>query len=441
MISRRIIANLVVFFVLSAALVAYGAVTLFGNPMQHRRTVVADLPEAGGLRTGFSASHDGVVVGTVSRIDLRHGHVRVTVELDPDTTVPAGVEAKVVRASAVGEQRLELTSTTAHPGRALPDGAQVPAAPDPIPPDVADVLASTDRFLAALPADDLNTLVHELAVGVDGRAADLRSMTRSLAAIDEDVIAESPDMRRLLADGPPVLDDLTDLSPAAHRALRNTAVLTDVLAGRRHDLADLLDHGGDLATTLDRVLLDDRAPLTCLTQDLRTIDHALQGEALADLDRALAINQQFFGPVDDVSQRGPAAATPYAPAQRDALWLRARLLVPPAQPSAMRYSPPRAPRPVVHGRRCKDPFATVGSAGTSGSSPSSVRPVGAPSARTAAGGPDARPSFPPGSELDRTPPRSAHRGRDLFGLAVVVLTFLAAAATVRAAARRARSTP
>src|SRR5690606_13660405 len=114
---------------LSAALVAY-AVTLFGNPLEQRRTVVAELPDAGGLRTGFSASHDGVVVGTVSKVELAGedgiGSVRVTVELDPGVTVPTDVRAKVVRASAVGEQRLDLVSTGDGSGGVLANGAVVP---------------------------------------------------------------------------------------------------------------------------------------------------------------------------------------------------------------------------------------------------------------------------------------------------------------------------
>ena len=140
MINRRIIANLTVFFALSILLVGYGIVTLFGSPFSEQRTLVADLPDAGGLRPGFSASHDGVVVGTVSDVALRSGKVRVTVELDKGVTVPEGVEARVVRASAVGEQRLDLGSVPGGSQRPLADGADVKVGEDPIPPDVADVL-------------------------------------------------------------------------------------------------------------------------------------------------------------------------------------------------------------------------------------------------------------------------------------------------------------
>ena len=86
MISRRVVANLVVFFVVSLGLVAYGAVTLFGNPLRHRRTVVAELPDAAGLRTGFSASHDGVVVGTVAKVPMASAARAETNSPPPTTT-------------------------------------------------------------------------------------------------------------------------------------------------------------------------------------------------------------------------------------------------------------------------------------------------------------------------------------------------------------------
>lgn len=390
MVSKRILANLVVFFAASVLLVGYGAVTLFGNPFVDRRTVVTELPDAGGLRTGFSASHDGVVIGTVSDLQLRGGAVRVTVELDPGVTIPAGVEARVVRASAVGEQRLDLTSTGEPTGGALPDGALVPVAEDPIPPDVVDVLATTEELFAALPTDDLNTVIHELAVGLDGRSSDLRSTTRSLTVISEDVVAVEPELRALLDDAPQVLDDFTELSPNVHRALENTEALTGILAARDDDLVRLLGDGADLATLAGDLLLDARAPLTCLVGDVQTINATLQGETLADLDQALEINRTFFGTVEKVAPRGESADVGYGPPLDDALWLRTRLLVPPEQPNASRYVPPRAPRPVLDGAPCEDVYGD-------GSVDPAPPPSGSQVDLVAAEPPSDRAAEPPGS--------------------------------------------
>jgi virulence factor Mce-like protein len=429
MITPRVIANLVAFFAFSVAIVAYGAVTLFGNPLRQPRQVVAELPHAGGLRTGFSASHDGVVVGTVSRLELHGDGVRVTVDLDPGATVPDGVEAKVVRASAVGEQRLELTST-ATPGAVLPHRAVVSAAAEPLPPDVADVLEVVNDFFGALPAEELNTVVHELAVGIEGRAGDLRSINRSLTLISDDLLEVEPELRALLDAGPEVLDDFSDMSPAAHRALENTEVLTAILAERDEDIVRLLADGADLATIFDRVLADNQANLTCLTSDFATINAALQGPTLRALDRGLEINRLFFGAVEDVAVRGHSADVGYGPAQDDALWLRTRLLVPNEEPAASRYVPPRPPRPVETGVPCVD-RTTSSSPGPAGGTPGDDRLVGAspPSSREdRASGP---PVIPGAEGRDATKAPGGEGGPrnliPLIALGAAVLAALAAA--------------
>lgn len=356
MIDRRIVVNLVAFFALSAVLVSYGIVTLFGSPFEQRRTVVTELPEAGGLLPGFSASHDGVIVGRVASVDLLEERVRVTVALDRGVTIPEGVEARVVRASAVGEQRLDLRSVPGGSTRPLADGARVSAGEHPVPPDVADVLETTVALIEALPADDLNTLVREAAAALEGRADDLQSITRSLIVISDDVVALEAPLRRLLEHGPPVLDDFSAMSPQVRSALATTEALTEILAERRHDLVDLLDSGGDLAVVGDEVVRDTRAGLTCLIGDLASITGGLQGTALADLDEALRTNTQFFGLVERLAVRGPTRDVGYGPGRPDQLWLRTSLLLPPQTPAASAYVPPRSPRPVVTGEGCVTPF-------------------------------------------------------------------------------------
>lgn len=281
----------------------------------------------------------------------------MTAKLDHGQTIPKGVKARIIRASAVGEQRLDLVSVPGGSEAPLPDGGLVPLAQHPDPPDVADVLDTVTKFVDALPADQLNTLVREAARGVDGRADDLKAITRSLSTVSDDVVASDADLRRLLAHGPAVLDAFTAMSPEVHRALADTDALTAILSGRRQDLVDLLKDGADLSTVGDRVLTANRANLTCLVGDVRGISDALQGSTLHDLDHALAINQDFFGLIDRLAVRGQAADVGYGGGARDdQLWLRTRLLVPPQTPAASAYSPPRAPRPVRTGAACANGY-------------------------------------------------------------------------------------
>jgi hypothetical protein len=149
------------------------------------------------------------------------------------------------------------------------------------------------------------------------------------------------------------------MSPEVHRALRNTEALTRILADRDDDLVKLLQDGTDVATALDRFLLANRANLTCLIRDVRTVNHAVQGQTLDNLDRAFAINQQFFGLIDTLAVKGHAKDIGWGGGERDdQLWLRSRLLVPPQSPSAISYSPPRKPRPVITGAACNNEYGS-----------------------------------------------------------------------------------
>jgi phospholipid/cholesterol/gamma-HCH transport system substrate-binding protein len=439
-ISKRILLNLAVFTTIAALLVGYGIVTLFGSPFDHQRTVVAELPEAGGLRVGFSASHDGVVVGTVSKIQLLKGKVRVTVKLDHGRTVPRGVRAQVVRASAVGEQRLDLASIPGGSERALPDGGRVGLAAHPIPPDVVDVLKTMTDFIDALPAKDLNIVLHELATGIDGRSDDLKAMTRSLSTISDNVVKTDHDFRRLLAAGPPVLDDFSTMSPEVHRALRNTESLTRILADRDEDLVALLKDGATFSDVADRVIVENRTNLTCLFDDVRRVSDAFQGQTLRDLARAFDINQQFFGLIDHLAVRGHAADVGYGGGARDdQLWLRTRLLVPPQTPAASSYNPPRQPRPVITGKACSN---TYGKGVGATSAP--TRDLGvAPGPRPAGSSPTtASPLAQATEQLKATPAVQAKdrpsSNRDLVPLFILGVGLMVAVTTTLPAARNRR---
>ena len=176
MISRRLVVNLIVFFLVSFALVAYGVVNLLGNPLQSPTTLTTQFPNASGLYPGFEVELNGVPVGTVSSTSLTASATKVTMSIDPGVEVPRDVQSSVQIANDLGEQVVNLVP--AH-GGSVPDlqsGATVPAAPNQVPADVGAVVASATRLLRAIPADDLNTLIGELATSLAGRAGDLRTL-------------------------------------------------------------------------------------------------------------------------------------------------------------------------------------------------------------------------------------------------------------------------
>lgn len=359
MLSKRVLVNLAVFFAVSFGLVIYGAVTLLGNPLAERRSATAVFPDASGILTNFSASMNGVVIGHVSDVELDGDAARVTVSLDPGVELPGDVEASIVRASAVGEQRIEFTPQRGGGEPPLDDGAEVTVAANADPPQISRVIDSIDNLLEAIPAEDLNTVVHEAATAFRGRERDLRALTRNIDVFNREFNEHEREFQQLLASSPALLDAMTEVAPELRSGISNTAELTQVLADRREDLTQLMRDGGDLGVVADDIITGSSANLACLASDFAELsDFAGSPGPLADLDYSLENNQNFFGPVNALAVQGHAIGFPeYGSVERnDQGWLRVQTMVPPGEPPASRYTPLRATPDIAPGGACVNAF-------------------------------------------------------------------------------------
>jgi phospholipid/cholesterol/gamma-HCH transport system substrate-binding protein len=410
MITKRIAVNLVAFVVVSAALIAYGFLDLLGNPFRSVTTVSTVLPSASGLSPNFLVTLDGVDVGTVKSVALVPHGARVTMTIDPGTHVPGDVAARVVVANALGEQEVELVPAPGDPARALRSGAVIPAAADSTPADVGAVVAEATRLLDAIPAGDLNTVLHELAVALDGNAGNLRAIASSSTLFSQEFLASEQQFEALLANAPPVLDTFAADGPQLRQGLADTAVLMQVLASHSTDLVRLLDQGGNAAQALGAFVADNRPDLACLFHDGADVNANLAQRAnLSNLDTALRTNQLFFGAVAAISPTGPAKAlTAGDQARNDQEWLRTRLLIPPGQPPADAYATPVSLPPVLPGAGCATEFGpgapAVTQAGFRPTGPNGqVRPPGAADAQVRGGGPVTPEVTPAVARLSRDP--------------------------------------
>lgn len=344
-LSPRIIVNLIAFFALSAALVLYGLVSLFGNPTRHRDVLYIDLPDAGGLHSGFPASFNGVPIGSVSDLDLTAGGVRVKVTLDPGRRLPSNVAPKVLRASPVGEQRIDFQSTSDGAAAPLADGAVIRGDAASTPPDIAKILDQVLALLENLPVDQLNGILHTTAVGFAGRADDFRSAISSASTLTQMILDHQDTFRTLLTTSPKLLDSVTASMPQIHSLLANLQTLTTALADRRYDLVNLLSTGTATAEQVQSLLLATRVNLTCLLSDAGNATAYMQGKVLDDFIFDFENSHAFFDIIEKVRARGYAQDLGLgAPTRNDQMWLRIRLLLPPALPTASFYNPqPKVP--------------------------------------------------------------------------------------------------
>ena len=70
----------------------------------------------------------------------------------------------------------------------LEDGDEVPPAAQPAPPEISDVLETASTLFEEIPAEDLNTVIEEAAITLDGREQELRELTRDLDLFAEQVV-------------------------------------------------------------------------------------------------------------------------------------------------------------------------------------------------------------------------------------------------------------
>jgi phospholipid/cholesterol/gamma-HCH transport system substrate-binding protein len=386
-ISRRLLANLIAFFVVSAVLVVYGVVTLLGNPLSSPTVLTSNFPDASGLFQGFSVELNGVPVGSVSSIRLAPHGTQVTMAIHPGTTVPGDVRASIQIANDLGEQVVDLVP--AHGGTAPPlhSGDQVPVAPNDLPANVGQVVAAATHLLQAIPAGNLNKLVGELAVALKGRAGDLRTIIAAGTTFSQEFVAYQRQFTELLANAPDALDTVTAVAPQLQQDLANTAALLQVLAQQKTGLKSVFDNGSTAVSQVDQLVTTQAANLGCFLHDSADIlSNLSQSTNLTNLSEGLAANQSFFGAIQDVATPGLAkATTSNAPDNPNQLFLRTRLLIPPiVAPTASTYGTPNTIPNVLPGAGCITVNgAGVGPATQAGFTPAAGGQVVAPTTQEA----------------------------------------------------------
>jgi virulence factor Mce-like protein len=330
-VSARIKINVIVFLLAASALAAYGYISVLHNPFKHDTNLVAYFPSTSGLRDQFYVTDNGLVVGAVKSVQLDGDRVKVTMTIQPGQHVPNNVQAQVVRANPLGEQAVDLVPPPGAPPSAtlVRDGAILPTAPDPTPPDVGQVVNTADRLFGAIPTGDLNSFVHELAVALNGRGDDIHTIISAGTQLAQELNANQAQFQTLLNNAPPFFDTLSANGPAFNQALSNTAVLTQVLAQHSHDIVNLLNNGATASSVIQQLVLRSRPNLACLTHDLADFtSNVAQPANLDNLAELFAGDTKFANTLATVGVHqyplGPKAPSP-GPTEQ----LRIHILLPP----------------------------------------------------------------------------------------------------------------
>lgn len=215
--------------------------------------VTVDLPRAGQLmRVGADVRESGVIIGTVSDIRLEERRVAMTLRIEPQYRVPADAEAVVDLKTLLGDKFVDLRFDS-FSAPFLENGDTLEGR---VGDELEEVLAEGVQVFEAIDADDLATIIGELARAARGRGEDIRRSLRTGAELS-DLFARTldPQLRSLrdfrvlfenLDDRAFDLNDLADAVNegvpvyASERAQADLRRALDAIVPFSHNLADLL---------------------------------------------------------------------------------------------------------------------------------------------------------------------------------------------------------
>jgi phospholipid/cholesterol/gamma-HCH transport system substrate-binding protein len=337
MITGRTRVNIAAFLVIAFALVYFGFTQLVLQPGGGRKIGI-DFLDASGLAPRNDVTMRGVPVGAVKSVALLPtGLARVVAQLEPGVELASGGTAEIQRRSPIGDLTVDLTPGNGPP---MPSGALIPVGHTVLPPDPEKTIEALARVLHAVPSQDLGSLVTELAHALNGRAADLASLSETTADIPERLLQVRAQLESLITNGPKVTGVLADNAKAFANDITQTALLADTLRDRRYDLVSLMKNGANFARVANELITGEKPNILCLVQDFGTVNTAIANR-LDDLIGTLDNNHYFFDGVWKAVQTGLDGNT----------WFRVDLL-PHTEPAASAYNPKRPPPNVYAANGC-----------------------------------------------------------------------------------------
>lgn len=217
-----------------------------------RYQVEVDLATNGNLYKTANVTFLGETVGRVADIEPSSDGVRVTLSMNSDTKIPADVDANVHSRSAIGEQYIDLVPRT-KTAPYLHAGSVIPADRTSVPQDIGTLLDTVNRSLAALPGDNLHSLIDESYQAFNGTGPSIGRMLDSAYGLTKDGLGNLTPMTTLITDSGPVIDATAASDASIKSWASNVASLTGQLASSDAKFRDLLVHGrgaADEATAL-----------------------------------------------------------------------------------------------------------------------------------------------------------------------------------------------
>lgn len=281
-VERRVLINLAVFVVLGLVMLVWAVFNIVNFDFIDRPyRVTAEFESSPGLRANYQVAYLGRQVGIIDRAELVGDKVVVTLKMYRDAELPKGVSAAVRRQSAVGEPYVDIVAPGV--GRAsgglLEDGDRIPIERTSTPLTYSEVFKAIDNVLISVPPEDLRTLTHELALGLEGRGESIRQLLTSADVVTSSLASNADLVDQVIGDLTRLTGTLAEHRGAVGGGIDNLASVADALGRSGRDIATLLEEGPSITEQLATLLRGAENDVGCLVESLGTVAERLGGPA------------------------------------------------------------------------------------------------------------------------------------------------------------------
>ena len=331
--SRRVFVNLIAFLGVFVLMLWWAVNNIISFDFIERPYEISgEFAATAGVSDNSEVAYLGVNYGAVSSVESVDGKVLITMSIDRDKQIPAGSKARIFRKSAIGEPYIDFEPPPDYDegGPWIEAGDVIPLERTTVPLEFSELLRSASRVLGSVDPDKTRTLVHELAVALNGRGETLRDLTVDSDALLATFAERSELLDSLSSNSTRLTRTVTERRGSLSSAVSDLAAVAETLRAVEPDTRVLLDRGTELLRTTADLVGDVKQDLDCV---------------LSDLDEIIEVTStdENLGYLANTLERGPTGFE-YVWLTRDdepgGLWVRVSLLYDQTNP-AQQYVPPR----------------------------------------------------------------------------------------------------
>jgi phospholipid/cholesterol/gamma-HCH transport system substrate-binding protein len=298
-----------IFGTAGAIVIAAGALAAYAGVVQTHPNATYYTASFGRAGQGLDPHSDvkirGITVGGVDSVGLdRQGRAKVRIRVDDGIKVPTTTVASIEPVSVFGPKDIVLDLGAGEgTGPFLRDGTAIAKTKDP--QELADVALPAYRLASSIDPQELFTIVHTFAQGLDGKGPELRRTIDNSSTLLTMAYNDRAYIDLLLRDFEGLSGTLGSRGDRITQITRDVNRLSPVLTDRPDKITQLLDGSARLAGTVSQNLETQGGQTAAILDGLSRAIHV----TYAERDKIPILMDgliKFFGILDTIIQdKGP----------------------------------------------------------------------------------------------------------------------------------------